>query len=223
MNTPSWSLVYEIRISLLIPALCLLAVRFGYLFCLLSLAAYVLIEFMMARLGFSMIPYDAEGVVHNFLVTAHFAGCFIVGLLLAKAAIDRADWLYGMSSRRKVLLGAIGIPLLFIFRDDTCAVGAAVVILLALNTKSFQRLLRNPVLLFLGKISFSLYLTHAIVLQIVVRILHDRVPLWLSLLVTLVAVVPVAALFFQLVERPALNLSKWIGRWGRTVVAPGIS
>jgi peptidoglycan/LPS O-acetylase OafA/YrhL len=222
VNTPSWSLVYEIRISILIPFLCFVAVRFGQLFFWLSVLAYALVELMMANLGISRVPFEAEAITDNILVSAHFAACFVLGLFIARAAIQRADWLYGMSTSRKALLTTIAVPLLFIFRDDTGAIGSAVLLTLALNTQKFQKFLRIPVLLFLGRISFSLYLTHTIVLQIVVRLLHDHVPLWNSLAVTMLLVIPVATLFYRAVERPALLLSKKIGRWGRTVPVQAI-
>jgi peptidoglycan/LPS O-acetylase OafA/YrhL len=220
VNTPSWSLVYEIRISLLIPAFCFLAGRFGNVFFVSSLGCFAAVEFAIARLGISRVPFEAEGILDNLLVTSHFAACFILGLFLARAAIDQAGWLYQMSIGRKVMLAAVAVSLLFIFRDDTGSTGSAILILLALNTEAFQNLLRTPVLLFLGKISFSLYLTHTIVLQTIVRVLHDYVPMWLSLVGTLFAVIPIAVLFYFLVERPALQLSKKIGRWGLPRAVP---
>ena len=212
INTPSWSLVYELRISLLIPALCFFASRSFCLFLGLSSSAYILNEIVMARLALSPVPYGATGVAENFLFTVHFAAYFVVGLLLAKAATVRADWLYNMQGRQKTVLILIGGPLLFVFRDAAGAIGAAIVIILAINSSAFQTFLRKPILLWLGRISFSLYLTHTIVLQIVVRLLHGYVPLSLSLVATLILIFPIAALFFQFVEMPAIQLSRWIGR-----------
>jgi peptidoglycan/LPS O-acetylase OafA/YrhL len=214
VNTPSWSLVYEIRISLLIPLFCLLASRFRTGFIAASVVIFILNEFAMNSLGLSRVPYTAATLTDNLLVTTHFAASFILGLLLARAAVDRADWLYRMSPAVKCLLAFVAAPLLLIFRDETASIGSALIMVLALNTKGFQNFLRSPILLFLGRISFSLYLTHFIVLQIVVRTLYDFVPLWLSLTMVLIGAIPCAVIFYYAVERPALQLSKRIGRWG---------
>lgn len=162
--------------------------------------------------GLDPVPYGATGVAENWLFTIHFAAYFVVGLLLAKAATERADWLCNMQGWQKAVLILIGGPLLFIFRDATGAIGAAMVIILAINSSAFQTFLRKPFLSWLGRISFSLYLTHTIVLQIVVRLLHQYVPLSLSLVATLILIFPIAALFFRFVEMPAIQLSRWIGR-----------
>jgi peptidoglycan/LPS O-acetylase OafA/YrhL len=212
INSPSWSLVYEIRISMLIPAFCVLLVRSRTRFLVSSLVVYVLTDLLMAAQGKTLVPYEAETLLDNLLVTIHFAGCFIVGMFLARAAIEKADWLCRMRSHLKMPIAVFALLLLLIFRDPTCTAGSALVLVLALNTKRLQDVLRKPAFLFLGRISFSLYLTHALVLQTVVRALDGSVPLWLCLVLTLLLVVPVATLFYRNIEEPSLAFSKRIAR-----------
>jgi peptidoglycan/LPS O-acetylase OafA/YrhL len=212
INSPSWSLVYEIRISMLIPAFCVLLVRSRTRFLVSSLVVYVLTDLLMAAQGKTLVPYEAETLLDNLLVTIHFAGCFIVGIFLARAATEKADWLYRMRSHLKMPIAVFALLLLLIFRDPTCTAGSALVLVLALNTKRLQDVLRKPAFLFLGRISFSLYLTHALVLQTVVRALDGSVPLWLCLVLTLLLVVPVATLFYRNIEEPSLAFSKRIAR-----------
>ena len=212
INLPSWSLIYELRISLLVPLLCVCALVSARWLAVSTLAAYVLGALAMASMGLSTVPYAASGLLANVLVTLHFTADFVIGVLLAKAALARAEWLYAMSPRRKIGLTVAATALLFIFRDETAAVGSALVMILALNSPAFQRVLMQPFLLWIGRLSFSLYLTHMIVLQLVVRALHDQVPLQVSVFVALVAMLPVTILFFKAVEEPAACWSRRIGR-----------
>ena len=55
LNTPSWSLVYETRVSLLIPAFCFFVRKSVYLFSLISLTAYIFVEVALWRLGLSLV------------------------------------------------------------------------------------------------------------------------------------------------------------------------
>jgi peptidoglycan/LPS O-acetylase OafA/YrhL len=212
VNTVSWSLVYEIRISLLIPFLCLLASRSVWLFAIASLTIFSFNELMMYHFGMTLVPDSASGLTANILVTVHFAGCFVVGILLARAAHLQSDWLFEMPKAQKWALVILAVPLLFIFRDEFDTAGSAALIVLALNTEVVQRFLSRPTLLWLGKISFSLYLTHAIVIQVVVRILHGKVPLYGSLLLASALILPVAFAAFYFVEEPTLRISRSIGK-----------
>lgn len=75
--------------------------------------------------------------------------------------------------------------------------------------QSMMRTLRRPTMLFLGSISYGIYLWHFLVLQWYERII-DNDPAWLRLVVVGAAVVsvtiPIAAASYYLVERPILRL-----------------
>jgi len=217
VNTVSWSLVYEIRISLLIPFLCWFASRLVWPFVIVSTAIFALNEITMRHLGLTLVPYSASGVIGNILVTVHFTACFVVGVLLARAAHFRSDWLFKMPKSQKWALVALAVPLIFIFRDEFDTAGSAALIVLALNSRSIQKFLSRPTLLWLGKVSFSLYLTHAIVIQVVVRILHGIVPLYGSLLIALALIFPVTIFVFHFVEAPTLRLSRNLSK--RKIIA----
>ena len=213
INTPSWSLVYELRISLAMPLLCFCAMTSARWLAAATFATYVAGTWVMnSMMGLGLVPYAASGVLPNAVLTLHFAADFVIGVLLAKATLSRATWLFEMSSHRKVALGFAAAGFLLVFHDVTASVGSALLMILALNSPAFQRALRRPVLLWLGRVSFSLYLTHMIVLQLVVRALHGSVPLRVSIVLALLAMLPATILFYRYVEAPAARLSKRIGR-----------
>lgn len=214
INTVAWSLVYELRISLLLPFLYLLAVRFPW-----SLWAFVVVEVITNRFRHDQVPFHATDVFSSLDVTVHFVMPFVLGIFLAvwcsRAAIPDLD----RTPARTWLLLGVALVLMMIFRDEPASLGAAILMFVAIGSKRFQDILRWPVLISLGTISYSLYLTHAIVLQVTVRAFHGVMPLWGSLAVSLAASLVVANLFYRFVERPTHRLSQRVGRAAKT--APG--
>ena len=218
INTPSWSLVYELRLSLFIPLLCLCALKSARWLALVTIATYAICFVVMARAGSGMVPYAGFDLTSNVVLSLHFMADFVIGVLLARATLARSTWLFCMSDILKVWLTVAAALLLLIFRDETAAIGSALVLILALNSSSFQQILRQPILLWVGRVSFSLYLTHMIVLQLVVRVLQGLVPLHMSIAVALLTMVPVTILFHKGIEAPAARWSKQIGVMQRTLL-----
>jgi peptidoglycan/LPS O-acetylase OafA/YrhL len=75
----------------------------------------------------------------------------------------------------------------------------------------YKRNTNVPVLNFLGNISYSLYLMHIPISAIVIRTLSGSLKnAGLLFLVCLILSILIAYIFYLLIERPALNLSKRI-------------
>lgn len=207
INTVAWSLVYELRISLLLPFLYLLAVRLpwaGWLF--------IVGEVIANRFRADQVPFFGTDIVSNLDVTVHFVLPFLLGIFLAvwctRGSIPNLD----ATPRKTWLLLALSLALLMIFRDETASLGAAILMYVAIGSTKLQNVLRWPILIKLGAISYSLYLTHAIVLQMTVRVFHGVLPIWTSLAISLVASFVFAIVFYRLVEWPTHRLSQRIGR-----------
>lgn len=99
--------------------------------------------------------------------------------------------------------------------DVSWALGAALALLLALGATSLRPLLTGAVPRWLGKISFSLYLTHSVVLATIgVRAFEAARPVLgyggaalAGMLATLAISLALASAFEDLVDRPAIALS----------------
>jgi peptidoglycan/LPS O-acetylase OafA/YrhL len=120
------------------------------------------------------------------------------------AAIVAAALLYGPSTQYPSWYAAVPV------------VGTAAVILAGTGTTRFgpAGLLALPPMQFIGKISYSLYLVHwpLLVVPAVLWGWRDPLPLWVTLLLAVVAV-PLAWLLWRFVEEPG-RLGTW--RWTKT-------
>jgi peptidoglycan/LPS O-acetylase OafA/YrhL len=98
------------------------------------------------------------------------------------------------------------------FPADPCyGLGAAALILLAISGGAWQRALEHPALRWCGRVSYSLYLTHNIVLLAVVQLLHGELAPVPLVLAVIAASLVVAGGFHALVEVPAILLGRRIG------------
>jgi peptidoglycan/LPS O-acetylase OafA/YrhL len=89
-------------------------------------------------------------------------------------------------------------------------VGAVGLIVLTLNASLARRILNRKSPQFLGKISFSLYLVHPIVLHALTFACHDRISMWgqFPIYITITASLMLAYLFWVAVERYFISLSR---------------
>lgn len=208
INTVAWSLVYELRISLLLPFLFVLGIRLPYALWLLVLA-----ELITNRFRREQVPFYGVDIFTSIDITLHFLLPFILGVFLAIwLSQGRLANLDPKPIVAKVFL-FISLMLIMIFRDEPASVGGAILLFVAIRWSTLQKFLRKPILIKLGAISYSLYLTHAIVLQVTVRMFHGLIPLPVSLAVSLAACIPVAVLFYTFIEKPTHKLSQRLGRF----------
>ena len=210
-----WSLVHEMRISIIFPFLMIAVLRWRWQAVLLSFLT-------LSALGTVLDELTAKST--DYPATFHYLVFFIIGALLAKylqtivsvwRRLPRAAVLavllvaFTLYSYARILGHFIGESNWD--RDiEDLLVGLSASLLIAwlLSSRSAQRVMETGPLVFLGRISYSLYLLHPIVLLSLVHTLSGRVNIY----VLLAAVVPIsialAALSYRWVEQPAVSLGK---------------
>ena len=227
-NTAFWSLVYEMRISLVFPflALAVLRLRAAWILAaatLLSLAYYPLALLISQTLR--LCSYEAAV---DTTLTLHYTAFFLVGSLMAKHLPTIHRWYARLSPVSSALLALLAL-LLYSFGnassliqrfpvpaglyDWLVACGAVVIITMAMNNRPFHVFLTSRAVHHLGKISYSLYLIHGTVLFALLHTLYQRVSLTTLLLLYLTITLAVTEVFYLLIERPAMLL-------GRRLTAP---
>jgi peptidoglycan/LPS O-acetylase OafA/YrhL len=104
--------------------------------------------------------------------------------------------------------------------DWLVAAGTAGLISTSLVSARFASVLAWRPIAFLGMISYSLYLTHAVVLLTVVHLMPSADSMWRTIVTATLLVVPVATVVHFAIERPAMMLGQFLTlRRGRTAAA----
>lgn len=210
-NTAFWSLIHEMRISIVFPLIAILIKRKRW-------TTALLIAGILSLIGQS-----------HHLITVHYAAFFIIGGILAKHRTELVGYFSGLTQRSKWLVVCIALCLysarywvpgqlqhklsyqaaIFVFDWGAC-LGSALFILIALSFGSVTRILVWTPVHFLGKISYSIYLTHASILFALVYLLYDKVPIWVIWCLTLVITLGVSTLSYYALELPSV-------RWGQAL------
>ncbi len=204
-NQPVWSLSVEILGYLAFPVLALVVVRLGRGFAILGVAAVCLSVPILAALqpgvGFGNIEMSGA-------LTRMFGG-FVGGMLVCRLHQvtpvqwgAMRGWLAVAAAAAAILLpGAV----VFAF--------AALIYGLAADAGPANWLLKHPVVMFLGRISFPLFLLHVMPLMaLAFHLQQSELPAsvrWVALGLFLVLLATVSWLLHVYVERPA-------HRFGRT-------
>ncbi|HTA29154.1 MAG TPA: acyltransferase [Candidatus Cybelea sp.] len=218
-NRVVWSLVYEMRISLIFPILVLL-LRLGAWWRVLGAAAGLSVaELVVER-------WPCWSGSEDVPMTLHYAGLFVLGMVLARETPKLRECYSRISTWTKACLWLLAVACfghdtwLFpnsrlqhvpLYRDGLTAVGVALIIVFALSPSRFSSWLNGRIPVFLGKISYSMYLYHAVILLSLAHLFYPRVPLSLVWLGTGVLTIAAAALSYQVIELPSIRLGKCVG------------
>jgi peptidoglycan/LPS O-acetylase OafA/YrhL len=220
LDRSAWSLVHEARISLVFPALFLMASRSRSITCAAALLLSVAGWHWAGCAGADCLPYNGVGTASSFGATAYFIAFFVAGILLAQLRDRAALVLPTLPPLAVVGLWAVAIYGMIIpFKynvtpDVPVGMAAMLLIVLTLGTPRVQSWLACPALLWLGRVSFSLYLVHIVVLAALIR--------WVGgggrpilLVAVLAGSLAAADLLYRAVERPCLRLGQFVAAWPR--------
>ncbi|MEK6302019.1 MAG: acyltransferase [Acidobacteriota bacterium] len=215
-----WSLVHEMRVSLVFPVVVFVVTRFWWRRSLAVAVAVTLVAFVLA-----FAIYRGTGISSDVPATLHYMAMFIIGALLAKHhdALTTRFNRFQRTTKWLVLSGAIlaytyrwwflphqRVLHFDIFNDWAATAGVSVFIVCALASAKVSRLLHTRPLLFLGRISYSLYLYHAIVLLAALHLLFGLLPLTVIYAMSLIATILVSTAMYRLVEVPSIEIGR---RW----------
>ena len=221
-NTAFWSLIQEMRISLVFPLLFVLVRR-------IRLAASLALAVGMCAI--LAVP-DEKNISHTYLIyTLECMAPFVLGILMAIHLKQVRGWYARLSKFWKACVWLASAALydtghLFLqnklpgswtaihyhLQDWPVMVGAAGFILLAVESGSAKRFLRLRAPAFLGRISYSLYLLHSTVLFSIAFLLPAERWRLAAFCIYLPVCLGLATVFCIAIEEPFTRLGRRVGR-----------
>ena len=221
LNPVMWSLVYELRISLVFPLIMWATYRYRTWTVLASSLAASLCAYAALRyLGYGPREFHfSTSAAAAICLTVHFTFYFFIGAALAK----HRDYLVGFArglapAQRFALLVASSAVLIgtsMFVTDISLGILSAVLIVLVLGSGTMTKaLLESGPAAFLGRISYSLYLVHMPVFYFVAHAWPGgAMPMRLIWVAWPVLAVAAAAISYRWIEQPSMALGRNAVGW----------
>jgi len=223
-NPAFWSLVHEMRISIAFPLVALLALRlrltWGFGVCMGLCFGGFMLEDLTHMTDFSTLGYS---------------GLFVLGALIARYLPQIRTYVETKSALVKTLILIVGFAFLksthllsprnyqFWAIVPLHGTAMAIFMILALTTVYFRRFLHTAPLRWLGKVSYSLYLIHGVILYSLVSLFWKKTNQHVLLLLGGVGLVLlVVGPFYHWVERPSILLGRRLTRRQPAPVATAV-
>jgi peptidoglycan/LPS O-acetylase OafA/YrhL len=207
LNIPMWTLVHEIRMSAFFLVIFLAIRKLGGT----TTVAICMVISAISSFGMTSV------VVGSWQATLHFLWMFAVGSALA---FHREQLIHVVTRCNKKMtgllwifaLGLLIIPFDRAWADFLIGGGAALLITLCLSKSRITEWLTTPLPLWLGRVSYSLYLIHLPILVLAVTSgFTSGISIW-SFLLTLA----LAELSYRMIEAPMHRIGIMLSRVMRT-------
>ncbi|MFB7138228.1 acyltransferase family protein [Gottfriedia sp. NPDC056225] len=235
-NGVIWTLIHELRIALIFPFIVLLVKRINW-------KLSILICFALTSLKALDIVFKIEksnGFHISYIDTLSYISIFILGVILAKHRVELVNYFQKLKLKYKILFFIFSILLFnfsglaiydiyevtklhpftefsLIIQEYGMGLGAVGLFIVAIgSTKAVKILMYKPIH-FIGKISFSLYLYHPIVLLSFVHLFYYILPLWVIFLLTIAFSILIAYIAWKFVEVPCMQLGRKLVNQRRTI------
>ncbi|AZN43331.1 acyltransferase family protein [Paenibacillus albus] len=232
-NPVIWSLVMEMRIALIFPFIIWLVMRTNWIWSfLIGLALSIWGIYMHVRYQ------DSIDFFTNYYDTAHYAFMFIVGAIIAKHRHRLVDSFKRLWIAARIVLSIIAFIVYTwgnnvgwdhwglkgnLVSDWFTMLTSSFFIIAAIGSIRFKAILHWRPIAFVGRVSYSLYLVHLIVLLVLMNLFTNPSSLlypddydkyyistyWL-LGGTVVISLALAALSYQFVEKPSMRLGRYL-------------
>jgi peptidoglycan/LPS O-acetylase OafA/YrhL len=215
LDNPMWSLIHELRISFIFPAIVFLTMR-------RPVSTFV----GSVLLCFASVILVGQGALSSHVIswfqTCTYVYFFVVGILLANSAERVTEALSSLPQPMTALLWILALGGLTIAPSDTSHVAevangalllvsglaAGLIVALCISGGLAERVLLSAGPRFLGRVSYSLYLTHIVVLATVVHALSTTLSLPVAVAIALPVSIVTAELCQRYVEGPSQRLGK---------------
>ncbi|CEG28072.1 acyltransferase family protein [Bacillus sp. B-jedd] len=226
-NPVIWSLVHELRISIIFPLIMLLVIRNNW-----KVSIVVgLILYGIGRLNYFIPIQPSIGYNTSFFNTLEYTFMFILGAVAAKHMDTLNQRFQSLSVTYKVAFLLFSIILftnskflpnfikyfnvslparMDIFTEIWVALGSLMFIVTVISSSKMKRILSNRFLNLTGRMSYSLYLSHVPIFLSTIYLLHDKLPDFLVYVLSYILTFVVSYLSYKYIEIPSVSLGRRI-------------
>lgn len=213
-----WSLTHEMRISIIFPLIMIFILRRSHWTTILGICVFFT---SIASYFYLHHPYfDAKLYLVNFYSSLHYTSMFMVGALLARYKQELTKFFISLGGLERFVVLCTGIILYINFANQTqpisefisdwiSAMGISLLIISALSFKKFSDFLLFKPIHFIGKISYSLYLTHIIVLFMMLKY-YELFPTYVLALIAISISIIIATVLYYTIEVPSIYLGQFL-------------
>ncbi|MBJ8084317.1 acyltransferase [Bacillus cereus group sp. N14] len=218
-NPVIWSLAQEMRISIVFPFLFLLFYKLSWKKTILFALSFSFISVFLNMLHIG----KAEGFYNGYADTLHFTSMFMVGMLLFKHQEKLIYSYRNMKKFNKGFLIALGIILYlysiliygisrndttFLLKDWGVVMGVSIFIIMAMSNLKVKAFLNKSVFVYLGEISYSIYLCHFPIMMILFKLLYTKIPILFLLTLCITMTLLFSIVSYHLIEKKCINWAK---------------
>ena len=234
INGATWSLVQEMRVSFLFPLIMVFLVKMKWnKFFFVSFSAFSLLWIIFK--GFAQMFYINEPI--NFMIsslgdTCFYTTFFIMGATIAKCTPQISKIVKKLRLTYKVTLLIISLSIInlkllnnFSFGEDgiiyiitnainqwVVGIGVSIIFSIVLNSQKLKNMLTRKTPLFLGRISYSVYLIHPVILILSGKYLSILVGPILAIVIVPFLTIPLAWIMHIYIENPSAKLGKILAK-----------
>ncbi len=218
-NPVIWSLAQEMRISIVFPFLFLLFYKLSWKKTILFALSFSFISVFLNMLHIG----KAEGFYNGYADTLHFTSMFMVGMLLFKYQEKLIYSYRNMKKFKKGFLIALGIILYlysiliygfsrndttFLLKDWGVVMGVSIFIIMAMSNLKVKAFLNKNVFVYLGEISYSIYLCHFPIMMVLFKLLYTKIPIFFLLTLCIAMTLLFSIISYHLIEKKCINWAK---------------
>jgi peptidoglycan/LPS O-acetylase OafA/YrhL len=211
VDNPIWSLVHEMRYSLIFPMIMWVVLRTGWW------------PLVAGSFGLSLAAMGALSHVgeNTALDSLQYAFLFVTGAALAKYRMEVTAWYRNLPASLRIAVGVTSLVLLSThgvahssirlvraFASVAPHIGAVVLLISVLGSKRAQAVLEMKPCVWAGRVSYSLYLSHVVLLLTLVSVFHRFVSIYVILLAMPLLALTLAGVLYRLLEEPAIALGR---------------
>ncbi|HEY4173627.1 MAG TPA: acyltransferase [Rhodopila sp.] len=201
-----WSLTYEVRISLIFPALVWVLNRYPLFTAVAGVCFGIGVE-AFALFDGTIVSGQllVDNIAQDVIATLHYMTLFAMGIALSV----NVNKLAKLGPNQATTLIAPAIGLICVPSDILRGCGAVLLIAAAIRSTGFSKALMHAPLPWLGRVSYSLYLIHVPIIAFALKEIGTA-NAKTAVAVGVVASLCIAEIVHRVVERPSISFGRWL-------------